>query len=93
MLSKQPIKFVLVMLCFAMFTGLQAQDLNVSCLSYDWSEKPENFKPDSSDKTYASVTILLKKVNEYRYNEKTKYLEAFYASHTIKYLNDDKSVE
>lgn len=71
----------------------QAQDFNINSLNYTWSDKPMVYTPDSADKANATVYVLVKRVNEYLDNHKTHELEAYEVSHTIKYLNDDKSVE
>lgn len=92
-MSIQYLKSGLVLLFFTFYTAVQGQDYSLYCSSYDWLEKPANFVPDSIEKTYPSVTVLMKRINEYRYNDKTRMLEAFFCSHNIKYLNDDKSIE
>ncbi len=79
-------------LSLACALGANAQDYSINSLTYTWEDKPMLFTPDSADKANHTVFLLVKRINEYADNEKTG-LDAFYVSHTIKYLNDDKSVE
>lgn len=70
-----------------------AQDYKLSCLTYDWDKNPVVYVADSAVRANATVVLLSKKINEYRFNDKTKELELYYCAHTIKYVNDNKSIE
>ena len=71
----------------------KAQDYATSCITYKWNETPVNYQPDSADKASPMVYVLYKRINEYVDNEKTGQLDAYYGTHNMKYVNDDKSVE
>lgn len=84
---------LVLMATLLLTTNVKAQNYNLTCDDYTWNEIPIKYTPDSFAKANATVILLLRKANEYRFNETTKKLELLLLYHTIIYVNDDKSVE
>jgi hypothetical protein len=70
-----------------------AQNFEFETKKYNWSETPESFTLDSSDKSYSTIYVFLKKYMEYATVGKENNVELYYVSHTLKYINDSKSLE
>jgi hypothetical protein len=78
---------------FSLPFSATAQDYNISCLSYQFSETLPTFTPDSTDKSYSMVIVKAVRINEFRYDLVKKSFDFYYCNHNVKYLNDNKAVE
>lgn len=87
------LKTTAVCIALAINIAAKAQDYTTTCANYKWNQTPLNYQPDSIDKASPMVNVLYKRINEYVDNEKSGKLEAYYGTHNIRYVNDDKSVE
>ncbi|MCU0423270.1 MAG: DUF3857 domain-containing protein [Bacteroidia bacterium] len=83
---------ILTLLAYASINVALAQNYSLQLLSYKW-DKAIEYTPDSSAKAHPTTFVLMRKINEYLFNPKTNNLEAYYCTHTIKYINDNKSIE
>jgi len=70
-----------------------AQDLSFDLKNYIWEKNPPTFTPDSNDKKSATVMVSMKKTTEFMFDSKGEDVELYYLTHTLKYINDDKSIE
>lgn len=78
------------MLGITLTAGAQNYELNLR--EYTW-DAPATFKPDTSESKYPMVTVFLKKVIQYEFNQQLKQLEQYSITHYLRYLNDNKAVE
>jgi hypothetical protein len=85
------LSLAIILLAYACTT--QAQDLKFDLKNYTWNETPPAFTPDSTDKKSPTVYVSMKKNIEYVFDAKGESVELFYLTHTLKYINDDKSIE
>ncbi len=95
MLHKQITKKLAALFCgsFMLLNVAQSQVFDFTVSNYTWDNTPVNYQPDTADKAYPMVYLLMSKNNVYSYNELKKGYEQFFVSHTIVYLNEDKAVE
>lgn len=70
-----------------------SQNYDFALLSQKLPEKLPTYTPDSVDKKSATVYAFMDKTTEYIFDEKGEGVNQYFVTHTLKYINDDKSVE
>jgi hypothetical protein len=85
----------LPLLLFVLFIATRSfsQDFNIDVEHFVWSDSLPTFTPSEEDQKSATIIAFMNKITEYKWDKKGENIERFYLSHTLKYINDDKSIE
>jgi hypothetical protein len=88
-MKKLPIPLIFIFFAFNSF----AQDFLIDVEHFVWSDSLPTFVPTEQDQKSATIIVSMDKITEYKWDKKGENIERFYLSHTLKYINDDKSIE
>lgn len=86
-------KLSLAFLTIIITLSIHAQNLNFDIQHFSWGDSLPNYTPNAEDKKSPTICVFMSKTTEYSWDKKKENIERYYATRTLKYINDDKSIE
>lgn len=86
-------KNILLVVALCCTLHLWSQNYEVDVKTFEWKPTIPVFTPDTTDKKSPFVYLFIDKTVDYQVDPKTSEITVYYLVHTLKWLNDDKSVE